>query len=265
MLTHTGDIMSQEFILKDISQRVMVITLNRPQALNALCKDLVDQLNAALSEAETNPNIGAIVLIGNDKAFCAGADIQELKELTLCENNDKSFTASWEHLAHCRKPVIAAVSGYALGGGCELALMCDIILASHTAQFGQPEITLGTMPGSGGTQRLTRLIGKVKAMDLCLTGRMIGANEAERYGIVARVVPAAHLKKEAIFLAEKITSFSQPVIQMIKEAIRACENMPLDQGLHLERRLFHSTLTLKDSQEGIEAFLEKRPPTFKNK
>jgi len=257
--------MSQKLVLKDILGRVMVITLNRTQALNALCQDLVGQLNEALNEAENSPNIGAIVLTGNDKAFAAGADIREIKDLTLPQVYSHDFIASWEYLAQCRKPAIAAVSGYALGGGFELALMCDIILASETAQFGQPEITLGTMPGAGGTQRLTHLVGKMKAMELCLTGRPIDAYEAEKWGIVNRVVPVDYLKKEAIALAQKIASFSQPAVQMIKEAIRACENMPLDQGIAYERRLFQATFALEDRQEGMAAFLEKRKPFFKNK
>jgi len=242
----------------------MVITLNRPEALNALSQCLVSQLNEALSEAENNPDIGAIVLTGSNEAFAAGADIREMKDLVFSQIYNHNFIDSWEYLAQCRKPVIAAVSGYALGGGCELALMCDIILASDTAQFGQPEITLGTIPGAGGTQRLTRLIGKTKAMELCLTGRLMGAEEAERCGFVTRVVPVDQLRAEAIALAQKIASFSQPAVQMIKEAIHASENMPLDQGIRFERRLFEATFSLKDREEGMAAFLEKRKPVFKH-
>lgn len=264
MLTHTGVFMSQTLVFRDVSDRVMTIILNRPEALNALCQELVFQLNEALGEAEANPDIGAIVLTGTDKAFAAGADIGEIKDITLAQAYSHDFIASWEYLAHCRKPVIAAVSGYALGGGFELALMCDIILASETARFGQPEITLGTMPGGGGTQRLTRLIGKTKAMELCLTGRMVDAYEAEKCGIVTRVVPASHLREEALALAQKIASFSQPAVQMIKESIRACENMPLDQGICYERRLFQATFAFEDRQEGMAAFLEKRKPFFRH-
>jgi enoyl-CoA hydratase len=256
--------MSQQFILKDISDRVMVITMNRPEALNALCRDLVAQLNQALSEAENNPNIGAIVLMGNEKAFAAGADLREIKDLTIKDVAKDDFITSWEYVATCRKPVIAAVSGYALGGGCELAMMCDIILASDSAHFGQPEITLGTMPGCGGTQRLTRLVGKTRAMEMCLTGRLIDVWEAQEIGLVTRVVPLDQLRAEAVKLAQKIASFSQPVVQMIKESIQSADHIPLSEGIQLERRLFHSTFDLKDRQEGMAAFLEKRKPVFKH-
>lgn len=256
--------MAEQLILKDISDRVMVITLNRPQAHNALCQDLIEQLNQVLQEAESSSEVGAMVLMGNEKAFAAGADIREMKDLTFTQVQENDFIEHWGYLATCRKPVIAAVSGYALGGGCELAMMCDIILAADTAQFGQPEITLGTIPGSGGTQRLTRLIGKTKAMELCLTGRLMDAIEAERCGLVSRVVPANRLKEEAIALAKHITSFSQIPIQMIKEAIQAADNLPLEEGIRFERRLFHSTFSLKDRQEGMNAFLEKRKPHFKH-
>jgi enoyl-CoA hydratase len=256
--------MSQKLILKEQSDRVMVITMNRPEALNALCRDLISQLNQALTEAATNPDIGCIVLMGNEKAFAAGADIREMKDLSFAQIYNNDFIALWEYLTVIRKPIIAAVSGYAIGGGCELAMMCDIIMASDTAQFGQPEITLGTIPGAGGTQRLTRLIGKTKAMEMCLTGRMMGAQEAESCGFVTQVVPAAQLKVEALALAKKIASFSQPAVQMVKEAIRASENMPLDQGIRFERRLFQATFALKDRLEGMTAFIEKRKPTFKH-
>lgn len=257
--------MAQNLILSDILDGIMVITLNRPEALNALCRDLITQLNQALDQAEQDPGIGAIVLMGNEKAFAAGADIQEIKDLTFGEAYRHDFITAWERLSSCQKPVIAAVSGYALGGGCELAMMCDIILASDTAQFGQPEITIGTMPGAGGTQRLTRLIGKAKAMELCLTGRMMTAEEAERCGLVSRVIPLEHLKSEAIALAKKIAAFSHPVIQMIKEAILAADALPLPQGIRFERRLFQSTFSLEDHQEGMTAFLEKRKPDFRHR
>jgi len=256
--------MIEKLILKDIIGRVMVITLNRPEAVNALSFALISQLNEALSEAENNSSIGAIVLMGNERAFAAGVDIREMKDQTFAQDED-DFIAPFGCLAQCRKPVIAAVSGYALGGGCELAMMCDIILATDTAQFGQPEITIGTIPGIGGTQRLTRLVGKTKAMELCLTGRMMDAKEAEQCGLVTRIVPAGDLRKEAIILAQKIASFSQPVVQMVKEAIRAAENMSLTEGIRFERRLFQATFALEDRKEGMAAFLEKRKPDFKHK
>ena len=205
-----------------------------------------------------------MVLIGNERAFAAGVDIREMKDRILTQDGD-DFIAPFEFLAQCHKPIIAAVSGYALGGGCELAMMCDIILAADTAQFGQPEITIGTLPGIGGTQRLVRLIGKTKAMELCLTGRMMDAKEAEQCGLVTRVVSAEHLKEEAVILAQKIASFSQPVVQMMKEAIRAAEDMPLTEGIRFERRLFRATFALRDQKEGMTAFLEKRKPVFKHK
>jgi enoyl-CoA hydratase len=257
--------MMKELIHKEINDRVMVITLHRPESFNALCRDLVSQLNEALREAETHPNIGAIVLTGGEKTFAVGADIREIKDLTFAEIYAHDFVTLWESVTECRKPVIAAVSGYALGGGFEVAMMCDIILASDTAQFGQPEITLGTMPGGGGTQRLARLIGKTKAMEMCLTGRMMDAHEAERCGLVTRVVPASQLKGEATALAQKIASFSQPAVQMIKEAVRASETMPLTEGIRFERRLFQATFALEDRQEGMAAFLEKRKPVFKHR
>lgn len=256
--------MSENFILQDIQDRVVMITMNRPEAHNALCRDLMSQLKQALNQAESDANIGAIVLLGTEKAFAAGADIREMKDLSFAQIYSNDFIALWEHIAKIRKPIIAAVSGYALGGGCELAMMCDIILAAETAQFGQPEITLGTIPGAGGTQRLTRLIGKTKAMEMCLTGRLMGAEEAEKCGLVTRVVPMANLREQALILAKKIASFSQPVVQMVKEAIRASENLPLDQGIRFERRLFHSTFALNDRQEGMAAFLDKRKAIFKN-
>lgn len=256
--------MSENFILQDIQDRVMMITMNRPEAHNALSRDLMSQLKQALNQAESDANIGAIVLLGTEKAFAAGADIREMKDLSFAQIYSNDFIALWEHIAKIRKPIIAAVSGYALGGGCELAMMCDIILAAETAQFGQPEITLGTIPGAGGTQRLTRLIGKTKAMEMCLTGRLMGAEEAEQCGLVTRVVPTANLREQALILAKKIASFSQPVVQMAKEAVRASENLPLDQGIRFERRLFHSTFALNDRQEGMAAFLDKRKAIFKH-
>lgn len=256
--------MTEKLIIKDSVGRVMVITLNRPQALNALSHALISQLNEALSEAENNPDIGAMVLMGNSKAFAAGVDIGEMKAQTITYGLD-GYIAPFEFITQCRKPIIAAVSGYALGGGCELAMMCDIILAADTAQFGQPEITIGTIPGIGGTQRLTRLIGKTKAMELCLTGRMMDALEAERCGLVTRIVPAERLMEEAIALAQKIASFSQPILQMVKEAVHAADNMPLTEGIRFERKLFQSTFELEDQKEGMTAFLEKRKADFKHR
>lgn len=255
--------MTEKLILREIVDRVIIITLNRSEALNALSQNLVSQLNETVSEAENNPDIGAIILMGTEKAFAVGVDIREMRSETFMPD-ENSFIASLEQVAQCRKPIIAAVSGYALGGGCELAMMCDIVLASDTAQFGQPEVTIGTIPGIGGTQRLPRLIGKTKAMELCLTGRMIGAVEAEQYGLVTRVVPVALLKEEALSLAQKITSFSQPVIERIKKAIQAGENLPLTEGLSFERQLFQSTFALKDQKEGMDAFLEKRKAVFQH-
>lgn len=244
---------------------VRVIKLNRPKALNALCADLIQQLNQALDQAEADKEVHVIVLTGNEKAFAAGADIQEMKDLGYSDVFAHDFIAPWEHITHCRKPVIAAVSGYALGGGCELAMMCDIIIAADTAKFGQPEVTIGTIPGCGGSQRLTHLIGRARAMDMCLTSKMITAEEAERWGLVSRVVSADTLMTEAIAIAQKISSYSLPITQMIKEAIHQAEETSLSQGIRFERRLFQSTFALEDRKEGMTAFLEKRPPKFRGK
>lgn len=256
---------NEELIQVDFDDRVMVITLMRPDALNALCKKLIVQLNSALDQAENDTRIGAIVLTGTGKAFAAGADISEMKNFTFAEVAEKDFIQPWERLSRCQKPVIAAVNGYALGGGCELAMMCDIIYASDVAKFGQPEVTIGTMPGAGGTQRLTALIGKTKAMELCLTGRMISAQEAETIGLVTRVIPANDLMKEALTTAHKISNFSAPVVRMIKEAINDVTEVPLVGGIRMERRMFQSTFALEDRKEGMSAFLEKRAPAFKNR
>lgn len=252
-------------IIQETYEAVAVIKLNRPKALNALCVDLVHQLNQALDLAENDKKIHAIVLTGNEKAFAAGADIQEMKNLNYSDVFAIDFIAPWERLSRCRKPVIAAVAGYALGGGCEFAMMCDIIIAADNAKFGQPEVTLGTIPGGGGGQRLTRLIGRARAMDMCLTGRMIDAEEAERWGLVSRVVPLDRLLSEAIAIAQKISGFSLPVTQMIKETIHQAEETSLSQGIRFERRLFHSTFALEDQKEGMTAFIEKRPAHFKDR
>lgn len=257
--------MQESYIISENLGAVTLIRLNRPKSMNALCRELIHQLNQALDAAEENPNIGCIILTGNEKAFAAGADIQEMKNLSYSDVFHHDFISSWERLARCRKPVIAAVAGYALGGGCEMAMMCDIIVAADTAKFGQPEITIGTIPGAGGSQRLTRLIGKTKAMDMCLTGRMMSAEEAERSGLVSRIFPADQLLEKALEIAQKITSFSFPVSQMVKESINRAEETSLSEGIRFERRLFHSTFALDDQKEGMAAFTEKRVATFRNK
>lgn len=241
-----------------------LIRLNRPQALNALSAQLIRDLNAALNRMEQDDEIGAIVLTGSARAFAAGADIAEMLPKTSVSAYLENFIADWEHLAKVRKPVIAAVAGFALGGGCELALMCDIILAADTARFGQPEIKLGIMPGAGGTQRLARTIGKGKTMELCLTGRMMDAAEAERCGLVAKVVPADRLETEALALATTIAKMSRPAVLAIKESVNRAFESTLSEGIAAERRLFYSLFATKDRREGMAAFLEKRPADFKN-
>lgn len=257
--------MSAEMVSVEFDDRVMIVRLNRPDALNALCKQLIKQLNGALDQAENDTRIGVIVLTGVGKAFAAGADIKEMKNLTFAEVLEKDFIAPWERIRHCQKPVIAAVNGYALGGGCELAMMCDIIYAGESAQFSQPEITIGTMPGAGGTQRLTALVGKAKAMDLCLTGRKIDAQEAEHIGLVSRVFSDETLMKETLAIAHKIAQYSNPVVQMIKEAVNHASETPLTGGLRLERRMFHSTFALEDRKEGMAAFSEKRVAAYRHR
>lgn len=257
--------MMEEFVSIDFDDRVMIATLNRPQYMNALSRDLISQLNAAFDQAENDTRIGAVVLTGTGKAFAAGADIQEMKNLTFSEVVEKDFIAPWERISRCRKPVIAAINGYALGGGCEIAMMCDIIYAAESAKFGQPEITIGTMPGAGGTQRLTALVGKTKAMELCLTGRTFNADEAEQIGLVSRVFPDDKLMEETLKVAHKIAGYSQPVVQMIKEAINDLAETPLVSGIRMERRMFQSTFSLEDRREGMTAFTEKRVATFRNR
>ena len=255
--------MSYENILVEKRDAVGLITLNRPQALNALCAALIDELEQALDELEADETIGAIVVTGSEKAFAAGADIKEMLDKTYMQVYQEDFiTKGWERLAQTRKPVIAAVAGYALGGGCEIAMMCDMIIAAETAKFGQPEITIGTIPGSGGTQRLTRFVGKAKAMDLCLTGRMMDAEEAERAGLVARIVSADKLIDEAFAVAGKIASLSRPVVMMAKESVNRAYETTLAEGILFERRLFHSTFAIEDRKEGMVAFAEKRPPKW---
>jgi enoyl-CoA hydratase len=258
--------MSFETITLERRGRVGLVTLNRPKALNALCAQLVAELESALNELEADAGIGAIVITGSEKAFAAGADIKEMKDRGFIDVFTTDFiTKGWERLAQCRKPTIAAVAGYALGGGCELAMMADMIIAAESAKFGQPEITIGTIPGAGGTQRLTRAIGKAKAMDLVLTGRMMDAAEAERGGLVARVVPADKLLDEAIATATKIAGFSLPATMMAKEAVNQAFETGLAEGLKFERRVFHATFGTEDQKEGMAAFAEKRPPQFKNR
>jgi enoyl-CoA hydratase len=258
--------MSYEHILIETRGRVGVITLNRPKQLNALNDGLMNELGDALAAFEANRDIGAIVLTGNDKAFAAGADIGAMKDWSYMDVYLSDYiTRNWERIRSVRKPVIAAVAGFALGGGCELALMCDIVIAADTARFGQPEIKIGVMPGAGGTQRLPRAVGKAKAMDLILTGRMMDAQEAERAGLVSRVVPADKLIDEAIVAAETICSYSLPAVMMAKEAINRAYESPLSDGVQFERRMFHSLFATDDQKEGMRAFLEKRRPNFTNK
>ncbi len=255
--------MSYEHILVDQQGAVTLITLNRPKAMNALSSPLMAELTTVIDACEADDAVRCIVITGSEKAFAAGADIKEMADKTYVQAQKENFiTAGWERVSRCRKPVIAAVSGYALGGGCELAMMCDFILAADTAKFGQPEITIGIIPGAGGTQRLTRLIGKSKAMELCLTGRMMDAEEAERAGLVARIVPAADLLDEAMKTANKIASFSMPSLIMAKDAVNSALNTTLSEGMMVERRLFHSAFATNDQKEGMAAFAEKRKADF---
>jgi len=258
--------MAYETILVERTGKVAVITLNRPKALNALSSRLMVELGQALKEQDADEAVGCIVVTGSEKAFAAGADIKEMQEKGYMDVYLEDFiTRDWEHMTRVRKPVIAAVAGYALGGGCELAMMCDFIIAADTAKFGQPEITIGTIPGSGGTQRLTRFIGKSKAMDMCLTGRMMDAAEAERSGLVSRVVAAGDLMDEVMKVAERIADMSRPVAMMAKEAVNRAYETTLSEGVRFERRLFHSTFATEDQKEGMAAFVEKRQPDFKNR
>ena len=255
--------MSYEFILTETQGRVALITLNRPKQLNALNPKLMQELGAALYGFDADDGVGAILITGNEKAFAAGADIGAMKDFDFQHAFKSNYiTRDWEHIRNVRKPVIAAVAGYALGGGCELAMMCDIVIASESAKFGQPEINLGVLPGSGGTQRLPRAVGKAKAMDLCLTARMMDAAEAERAGLVSRVVPNDKLMEEAMAVAEKIASYSLPVVMMIKESVNRAYESTLSEGVLFERRLFHAAFALDDQKEGMAAFVEKRKPKF---
>jgi enoyl-CoA hydratase len=261
--------MSYEMIQVDTHDAVGVIRLDRPQAYNALCHALVAELGQALDAFEADDAVDAVVLTGGETVFAAGADIGEMLDRghadLFAEDFPFAHGQGWERLQRCRKPIIAAVSGYALGGGCEMAMACDIILASDTAKFGQPEVKIGTMPGAGGTQRLVRAIGKAKAMELCLTGRMMGAEEAERAGLVCRVVPVDSLEEEALALADTIAAHSRPVVQMIRESVNQAFEMNLQAGLLFERRAFQSTFGFEDRREGMVAFAEKRKPEFRNR
>lgn len=258
--------MSFENIIVETRGRVGLIRLNRPKALNALNDDLVDEVGVALDRFEADQNIGAIVITGSEKAFAAGADIGAMATFSHMDAYMGDYiTRNWERVKTCRKPVIAAVSGYALGGGCELAMMCDMIIAADSAKFGQPEIRLGILPGAGGTQRLPRAVGKAKAMDMCLTARMMDAEEAERAGLVARVVPADKVLDEALSVAETISGFSLPVVMMIKESVNRAFESSLNEGLLFERRAFHAAFGLEDQKEGMAAFVDKRKADFKHR
>ena len=260
--------MTYENILVETRGKVGLLTLNRPKAMNALSPDLMRELGEALLQFEADENIGAMVITGSEKAFAAGADIKAMREWGYMDVYKSDYiTAEWETVARCRKPVIAAVAGYALGGGCELAMMCDFILAAETAKFGQPEINLGIIPGAGGTQRLPRFVGKSKAMEMVLLGqaRMMDAQEAERCGLVSRIIPAAGLIDEAVRTAQKIAELSLPIVMMAKESVNRAFETTLNEGVRFERRLFHSTFAAEDQKEGMSAFVEKRKPGFKNR
>ena len=257
--------MSYEHILVETRGKVGVIRLNRPAALNALNAKLKSELASAIDAFEADAGIGCMVITGSEKAFAAGADIKEMADKSFIDVYMGNFTGNWDRAAQARKPIVAAVAGFALGGGCELAMQCDLIIAADNAKFGQPEIKLGVIPGIGGTQRLTRAVGKAKAMDLILTGRMMDAVEAERAGLVARIVPLAQLMDEAMKVAETIVAMSLPSVLAAKEAINRAFETSLAEGVRFERRIFHSLFATEDQKEGMAAFVEKRPPKFKNK
>ncbi len=258
--------MAYECILIESDGGVGIITLNRPDALNAFNKQLMDEVTDAVRKFEADDAVGCLVITGSEKAFAAGADIKEMADKGYIDVFKEDFiTANWEEASRARKPVIAAVGGYALGGGCELALMCDFIIAADNAKFGQPEISIGAMPGAGGTQRLARFIGKSKAMEMCLTGRMMDAEEAERCGMVSRIVPKGELREEAIRVAKQIAGFSRPIAMLIKESVDRAFETTLSEGVRFERRVFHSVFSTEDQKEGMAAFIEKRKPSFKNR
>ena len=254
--------MTYETIIVEQKGRVGQITLNRPQALNALNSQLMNELITAAEAFDRSPETGAILITGSAKAFAAGADIKEMQSQTYMDMYLSDFFSTWDRLTALRTPLIAAVAGFALGGGCELAMMCDILLAADTAKFGQPEIKLGVMPGMGGSQRLTRAVGKAKAMDMCLTGRMVGAEEAERAGLVARIIPAGELVEEALKTATTIAGMSKPIAMMTKETVSRAFESSLREGILFERRVFHSQFATNDQKEGMTAFVEKRPANF---
>lgn len=256
--------MTYETILIDRHDRVALITLNRPEALNALNSTVMEELTTVVNELDRDETVGCIVLTGSTKAFAAGADIKEMGSLSFQEAQASDLYADWAAFTNARTPIIAAVSGFALGGGCELAMMCDLIIAGDSAKFGQPEIKLGIIPGMGGSQRLTRAIGKAKAMEMCLTGRMMGADEAEQAGLVARVVPADDLLDSALETAATIANMSKPIAQMVKEVVNRAFESSLHEGLLFERRTFHSAFATQDQTEGMAAFMEKRDPDFKH-
>jgi enoyl-CoA hydratase len=256
---------SYENIIVETRGKVGLITLNRPKALNALNDKLIDEIGAALDGFEADPNIGCMVITGSDKAFAAGADIGAMAGWNFMDVYKADYISrNWDRIGRCRKPIIAAVAGFALGGGCELAMMCDMIYAADTAKFGQPEIKLGILPGAGGTQRLPRAVSKAKAMDMCLTARFIDAQEAERAGLVARVIAADKLLEETLAAAATIAGFSLPVVMMIKESVNRAFESSLHEGLLFERRTFHSAFALADQKEGMAAFVEKRKPVFRD-
>ena len=257
--------MAYETILVETIERVGLITLNRPEALNAINRKLTSELIDAAEAFDRDPGIGCIVITGSEKAFAAGADIKEMQAMEFAAMYAGDWFADWQRLPAVRKPVIAAVAGFALGGGCEVAMMCDFIIAADSAKFGQPEIKLGVMPGMGGSQRLTRLIGRAKAMEMCLTGRLLDAADAARPGLVARVVPVADLRAEALKTAKTIADMSLPAAMMVKEAVNRADEGSLAEGLRLERRLFHSMFALEDQKEGMAAFVEKRNAAFKHR
>ena len=257
--------MAHQSIIVEKRGQVGVIKLNRPEVLNALNSQLMEELTQAIDELESDDKIGALIITGNEKAFAAGADIKDMKDMSFMHAYLNDFvTKGWERVTRCRKPVVAAVAGYALGGGCELAMMCDFILAGDNAKFGQPEATIGALPGAGGTQRLPRAVGKSKAMEMCLTGRMMNADEAERSGLVSRVLPVADLMDEAIKTAEIMARLSRPALYMIKESVNRAFETSLREGILFERRMFHAMFATDDIKEGMTAFAEKRRPNFTN-